>query len=88
MEPLRRYLGWGRPWWYRAIFLVFAVGAAVALADRRGVGVGLAALVVYGGMGIEYLLWPGRVRTFSARHPLADSAFVGLTAWRRRSASV
>jgi hypothetical protein len=64
------------PVWFRLIGCLGLTAAAAGLFAKRGVVVGVVAVVVYGLLSLSYLLAWERVRDWSKRHPLLDSLVI------------
>jgi hypothetical protein len=65
-----------RPW-QKVVSVLLALMVPVAIGAKRGWVIGVAAAVVYGAMLLGgSLAWQKRVTSWSARHPVLDSAFI------------
>lgn len=72
MGRIREYLDREPAAWQRALAPLLAPAIASVVGQRRGVALGLAALVVYGGLFLPFAVAPDAVKAWSARHPALD----------------
>lgn len=64
------------PVWFRLICCLSLIAAAAGVFAKRGVVVGVVAVIVYGLLSLSCLLAWERVRDWSKRHPLPDSLVI------------
>lgn len=65
------------PMWVRAFALVLPVVAALGLAAKRGVAIGVVAGLVYALIALPMAVSPQAVAGWSRRHPALDGAILG-----------
>lgn len=74
VDTVRRYLTRPPALWQKVLLPVVVVLVTVGLADRRGWGVAIVAVIVYGAIGVAFISFHDQLVAFSQDHPVLDAS--------------